>query len=179
MLCVLQLYISRIYSVYCSLELVLSNIKSTLIVLVLLHTLFSKSLCLFGTLDIYLVCPFKRLSEYRCLILCDLDYTRRNCAYAYSSVNAYLRLSYCQRRNIWLVLCKYALVTTVVRTITLSAIPSYTTPSGVRIFSLNSVISSFLSAGVIRTIPNLQSFHRRYSQVRNNCRSRKKRNSPR
>ena len=32
---------------------------------------------------------------------------------------------------------------TVVRTITLSAIPSYTTPSGVRIFSLNSVISSF------------------------------------
>ena len=36
-----------------------------------------------------------------------------------------------------------AFLPTVVRTITLSAIPSYTTPSGVRIFSLNSVISSF------------------------------------
>ena len=60
----LQLEISCIYSVYSPFEFILGNIKSSLIVLVLLHTLFRQSLCLFGTVNIYLVCPLKRLGKY-------------------------------------------------------------------------------------------------------------------
>ena len=107
----LQLEISCIYSVYRPFELILGNIKSSLIVLVLLHTLLRKSLCLFGTVNIYLVRPFKRLSQNRRLILCDLYNTRRHRTYTDSTVNAYLCLSYGKRRNIRLMLCKYALVT--------------------------------------------------------------------
>ena len=90
----LQLEISCIYSVYSPFELILGNIKSSLIFLVLLHTLLCKSLCLFGTFNIYLVRPFKRLSQNRRLILCDLYNTRRHRTYTDSTVNAYLCLSY-------------------------------------------------------------------------------------
>ena len=55
----LQLYIRRIYSVYGSLELILCNIKRPLIVFVLLHAFFRKGFCLFGTVNINLVGPFK------------------------------------------------------------------------------------------------------------------------